>query len=92
MARILLSMRSLRFVQQYVTSQRGGFSPFMYGMLVGVSVLSTVAAYQAKVDIKEQTERKLEQQQREADDLALALENSIPVSYTHLTLPTKRRV
>lgn len=71
-------MKPLRILQQWLTAnQRGGFSPFMYGMLVGISILSTVAAYQAKIDIKKQTERKLEQQQREAEDLSLALENSI---------------
>ena len=55
-------------------NQRGAFSPYMFGLLAGITVFSTVSAHYAKKQMIENEKRKIEQQQREAEDLRDALE------------------
>lgn len=64
-------------MKNILKSQKGAFSPYMFGMLAGLAIFSSMMAYQARKDILEAEQRKLEQQQEEAEDLMEALENAL---------------
>lgn len=63
--------------RQFFINQRGAFSPYMFGMLAGLGLFSSLMAHYARQDMVEAEKRKLEQQQQEAEDLARGLENAI---------------
>lgn len=56
--------------------QRGGVSPFMFGLLVGMSIFSVMSAYWAQKELAALQVRQAERAQKQADDVVKALEFS----------------
>ena len=54
--------------------QQGGVSPFMFGMLVGMSVLSVMSSYQARKELDKLQKVQAERAARSAEDTVKALE------------------
>jgi hypothetical protein len=59
---------------KFFRNQKGGFSPYMFGLLVGISAFSTITAHYARKEMIKSEQRKIEQQKAEAEDLKNALE------------------
>ena len=57
--------------------QKGGFSPFMFGVLAALSIFSTMLAQWAKEDLKTLQAEKLKKQQEHSADIKEALEIAI---------------
>lgn len=58
-------------------NQKGAFSPFMYGLLMGVAILSTLSKYQAQKSLEDAEKRQKEQQHKSAQNVKNAFENAI---------------
>lgn len=57
--------------------QRGNFSPFMFGILIGLSVFSAVASKRAAMELKKVERERVENERKTVEDLRLALESAI---------------
>lgn len=55
-------------------SQNGGVSPFMFGLLVGMSIFSVMSAHWAQKELAALQLRQAERAQKQADDVVKALE------------------
>ena len=58
-------------------NQKGAFSPFMFGLLMGVTLLSGVMQHWAKKELERIEGQQSELAQEKADDMKLAVENMI---------------
>lgn len=58
-------------------NQRGAFSPFMYGMLMGVAVFSAAMNHWAKREIVNIEEQNIQQERQKAEQIKQALENAM---------------
>lgn len=57
--------------------QAGGMSPFMYGLVIGVTVFSAMAMQQAKRELAAYQQRQAEMNQAKAQDVAKAMDFAI---------------
>jgi hypothetical protein len=60
-----------------ILCQKGGFSPFMFGVLAALSIFSTMLAQWAKEDLKQLQSEKLKRQQAHSEDIKEAIEIAI---------------
>lgn len=57
--------------------QRGGASPFMYGLVLGVTIFSAMAMQQAKKELAAYQARQAEQSKKQAQEVAKAMDFAI---------------
>lgn len=62
---------------QTLTNQKGAFSPFMYGLLLGVAMLSTLSKYQAEKALEQAKVEQKKRQNAQVEGIKQAFENAI---------------
>ena len=65
------------FMPKVLSNQRGAFSPFMFGMLMGVTVLSSLMQHWAKKELERIEQERQEIASESAEDVKRAIENKI---------------
>lgn len=58
-------------------NQKGGFSPFIFGVLIGLSAFSVITAEMAKREMEKAALHRIKTQKEQAEDLARGLENAL---------------
>ncbi len=66
-----------RFARHLLVSQHGGLSPFMYGLLLGMSIFSVVSMRWAEKELVAQQQKNAEKARAQAEDIAKGLEFSM---------------
>lgn len=66
-----------QFWKKWIAGQGGGVSPFMFGLLLGVSIFSLSVQKRAQIEMDEMREKQLERQETEASSLRKAVELSV---------------
>lgn len=62
---------------QGLKNQKGAFSPFMFGMLMGVAVFSAAMNHWAKKEIVDIEQQNIKSERQKAEQIKLAFENSM---------------
>lgn len=60
-----------------LAAQRGAFSPFMYGLIIGVTIFSAVSMQYAKQELARMQREKTEHAKADAEDVAKAMDFAI---------------
>lgn len=70
-------LRQGRGLGAVLASQRGAFSPFMYGLIIGVTIFSAVSMQYAKQELVRLQQEKTQRARANAKDIADALDFSV---------------
>lgn len=69
--------RCASHIKGLLVGQAGGASPFMYGLVIGVTIFSAMAMQQAKKELVEYQKRQAERNEAHAEDVAKAMDFAI---------------